>query len=308
MRRAIVLVLLVAAAAASASGANGRPAGIHLIRHVVVIMQENRSFDSYFGTYPGADGIPQGTCVPDPRTESCLQPYHDTADRNAGGPHDHVDAVARHRRREDGRLRRTGGVRTPARMHGARRRADVLARAEGARRHGLPRLARDPELLVVRAPLRPAGPHVPARPLVEPAGAPVHGLRLVGDVRDEGRPDELPRGGAGAGLAAGRAAEHDGRRSRLRLDRSHVPLAQGARELALLRREGKPAGLRRQRDVLRAGSAEREDAGHLEPAAVLRHGAATTVSCRTSRRFRTSSARRGGERCLRCRGSRPRRP
>jgi phospholipase C len=25
---------------------------------VIVIMQENRSFDSYFGTYPGADGIP----------------------------------------------------------------------------------------------------------------------------------------------------------------------------------------------------------------------------------------------------------
>ena len=93
MRRAIVLVLLVGAAAASASGANSRPAGIHLIRHVVVIMQENRSFDSYFGTYPGADGIPRGTCVPDPRTESCLRPYHDTADRNAGGPHDHVDAL-----------------------------------------------------------------------------------------------------------------------------------------------------------------------------------------------------------------------
>src|SRR5436305_14585750 len=30
--------------------------GIHKIQHVVVIMQENRSFDSYFGTYPGADG------------------------------------------------------------------------------------------------------------------------------------------------------------------------------------------------------------------------------------------------------------
>ena len=89
----MVLVLLAAAAAASAASANGRPAGIHLIRHVVVIMQENRSFDSYFGTYPGADGIPRGTCVPDPRTESCLQPYHDTADRNAGGPHDHMDAV-----------------------------------------------------------------------------------------------------------------------------------------------------------------------------------------------------------------------
>ena len=34
------------------------PAGIQKIRHVVMIVQENRSFDSYFGTYPGADGIP----------------------------------------------------------------------------------------------------------------------------------------------------------------------------------------------------------------------------------------------------------
>jgi phospholipase C len=30
-------------------------AGIHKIRHVIWIMQENRSFDNYFGTYPGAD-------------------------------------------------------------------------------------------------------------------------------------------------------------------------------------------------------------------------------------------------------------
>src|SRR4051794_5612560 len=32
--------------------------GIHKIKHVVVVMQENRSFDTYFGTFPGADGIP----------------------------------------------------------------------------------------------------------------------------------------------------------------------------------------------------------------------------------------------------------
>src|SRR5947209_4637048 len=32
--------------------------GIHRIRHVIIIMQEHRSFDSYFGTFPGADGIP----------------------------------------------------------------------------------------------------------------------------------------------------------------------------------------------------------------------------------------------------------
>ena len=95
MRRAIVFTLLVGAVAASAAGAARKEAspGIHLIDHVVVIMQENRSFDSYFGTYPGADGIPKGVCVPDPARAGCVRPYHDTADRNAGGPHDHSNAV-----------------------------------------------------------------------------------------------------------------------------------------------------------------------------------------------------------------------
>ena len=44
--------------------------GIHKIKHIVVIMQENRSFDTYFGTFPGADGIPMkngvAICVPYP--------------------------------------------------------------------------------------------------------------------------------------------------------------------------------------------------------------------------------------------------
>jgi phospholipase C len=73
--------------------------GIHKIRHVVVIMQENRSFDSYFGTYPGADGIPMKdgvptVCNPDPVTHECVKPYHDTFDRNAGGPHATHDAIS----------------------------------------------------------------------------------------------------------------------------------------------------------------------------------------------------------------------
>jgi phospholipase C len=73
-------------------------AGIHKIRHVVVIMQENRSFDSYFGTYPGANGLPRRdgrftVCVRDPKTDVCKVPYHDTHDRNWGGPHEHFDAV-----------------------------------------------------------------------------------------------------------------------------------------------------------------------------------------------------------------------
>jgi phospholipase C len=62
------------------------------IKHIIIIMQENRSFDSYFGTYPGADGIPMQNgvptvCVNDPKTGMCVKPFHDPKDINAGGPH-----------------------------------------------------------------------------------------------------------------------------------------------------------------------------------------------------------------------------
>jgi phospholipase C len=72
--------------------------GIHKIQHVVIIMQENRSFDSYFGTYPGADGIPMKdgvptVCVPDPQLGQCVRPFHDRQDRNLGGPHSRHNAL-----------------------------------------------------------------------------------------------------------------------------------------------------------------------------------------------------------------------
>ncbi len=70
------------------------PNPIHKIKHVVIIMQENRSFDSYFGTFPGADGIPAGVCVPDPVNGGCVAPFHNPADTNFGGPHGANDAVA----------------------------------------------------------------------------------------------------------------------------------------------------------------------------------------------------------------------
>ena len=71
-------------------------AGIHKIKHVIIIEQENRSFDSYFGTFPGADGIPMKNgvptvCVPIP-AGGCQAPYHDTADVNGGGPHNEGSA------------------------------------------------------------------------------------------------------------------------------------------------------------------------------------------------------------------------
>ena len=80
---------------------DGTPSAVHKIRHVVLIMQENRSFDSYFGTYPGADGIPglagnpgKVPCVPDPKLHRCVRPYHDVADRNFGGPHNYRAGIA----------------------------------------------------------------------------------------------------------------------------------------------------------------------------------------------------------------------
>jgi phospholipase C len=73
---------------ALATPAQGLPIdGIHNIQHVVIIMQENRSFDSYFGTYPGADGIPHGTCVPDPLNGGCVKPFHNPELTDKGGPH-----------------------------------------------------------------------------------------------------------------------------------------------------------------------------------------------------------------------------
>src|SRR2546430_11155904 len=76
-----------------ARGANQPQEGIHKIRHVVVIVQENRSFDSYFGTYPGADGIPPDVCVPDPKYGGCVRLFVDHRDANIGGPHSVPDSA-----------------------------------------------------------------------------------------------------------------------------------------------------------------------------------------------------------------------
>jgi phospholipase C len=81
-----------AGATAQAAPVRLSDVGIHKIRHVVMIIQENRSFDSYFGTYPGADGIPASdghftVCLPDPLTGGCDRPFHDPSLVNGGGPH-----------------------------------------------------------------------------------------------------------------------------------------------------------------------------------------------------------------------------
>ena len=93
---AVPAMLLVPDAHSTASSARSRPRRdpIHLIRNVVIVMQENRSFDNYFGTFPGADGIPMRhglpvPCLRDPARRRCQRPYHDPSDRNVGASHNH---------------------------------------------------------------------------------------------------------------------------------------------------------------------------------------------------------------------------
>jgi len=82
--RGFVVLVSIAVIAAACTGTtstadgtgppvSGSPAatGLDKLQHLIFIVQENRSFDQYFGTYPGADGIPTNAdgsfsvCVPD---------------------------------------------------------------------------------------------------------------------------------------------------------------------------------------------------------------------------------------------------
>jgi phospholipase C len=82
---------------------------------VIVIMEENRSFDSFFGTYPGADGIPRKhgvptVCVPN-GVGQCIKPF---LDRNgaddSGGRHGALAGrLDVHGGRMDGFIRITDG-------------------------------------------------------------------------------------------------------------------------------------------------------------------------------------------------------
>ena len=193
--------------------------GIHKIKHVVIIMQENRSFDSYFGTYPGADGIPglaghpgKVPCLPDPG-KHCVRPYHDTFATNFGGPHTHGNVVADIAggrmngfvvQEQHAEARLCQQFAAPCVLHGP---------PEDARRDGVSRRARDPELLELRQQLRAPGPHVRVRRVLEHAGASVSRLRLVGVLCQESRPDELPERGGESRLSPAQPRQTDRHRA-----------------------------------------------------------------------------------------------
>jgi phospholipase C len=92
----VLLVALSAAPTADARSPHPQPAAADLstLQHLIFIVQENRSFDQYFGTYPGADGFPMTrsgkikVCIPDHFLGRCVHPYHTTSKFQYGGPHD----------------------------------------------------------------------------------------------------------------------------------------------------------------------------------------------------------------------------
>jgi phospholipase C len=75
----LLFALVIAASAASApSRAAAAPRTQTPIKHVLFLMQENHSFDNYFGTYPGANGPPKDICQPYSLAKpkgKCQQPY-----------------------------------------------------------------------------------------------------------------------------------------------------------------------------------------------------------------------------------------
>ncbi|MEA2558372.1 MAG: hypothetical protein QOG88_1910 [Actinomycetota bacterium] len=84
----------IGATAANATNAASADSGIFKLDHLIFIVQENRSFDHYFGTFPGANGLPtnrQGqidVCVPNPYLGGCSRPYHTSSLHQFGGRHD----------------------------------------------------------------------------------------------------------------------------------------------------------------------------------------------------------------------------
>ena len=74
--------------------------GMQKLEHLIFIVQENRSFDHYFGTYPGADGLPTNpdgsfaVCIPNKFQDgACVPPYVSHSIEFDGGPHTHADSV-----------------------------------------------------------------------------------------------------------------------------------------------------------------------------------------------------------------------
>ncbi|MGB8665619.1 MAG: phospholipase C, phosphocholine-specific [Serratia inhibens] len=113
--------------------ANNRTGTIKDVEHVVILMQENRSFDHYFGTLPGVRGFSDRITIPLPEgrhvwqqqgAERLVLPYHldskrGNAQRVDGTPHSWVDEQSAW---DHGRMNAWPTYKTPTSMGYYRRR------------------------------------------------------------------------------------------------------------------------------------------------------------------------------------------
>ena len=183
-------------------------------------------------------------------------------------------------------------------------RPGVHAFVELDRRDGLPRRARDPQLLDVRQRFRPPGPPVRVRRVVEPA------RRTCTWSRPGRRTARRP--------ATRRAASRTSPRTSSTRRRAAAPTRPDYAwtDLTYLLHRATSAGATTspRAPSLIAGTTPRRalrgrrrmgDAADLEPAALLRHRPRRTVRSATSRPSRTSSPTRGPEPCPTSHGSSP---
>jgi phospholipase C len=101
VKAAAALLTVLAALAPLSARALAAPAAhgpATPIRHFVTILQENHTYDNYFGTYPRGDGLPAGTCQPvDPKrpARGCVRPFHIGDNSILPRDLDHSTATAR---------------------------------------------------------------------------------------------------------------------------------------------------------------------------------------------------------------------
>jgi phospholipase C len=81
------LLALVAAPATAAGTPSAQHRAVTPIKHFIFLMQGGRTFDDYFGTYPGAEGLSAGICqlrVTGSPKDGCVKPF--LLDRKQSAP------------------------------------------------------------------------------------------------------------------------------------------------------------------------------------------------------------------------------
>ena len=279
---------------------------------------------------PGCGGHPHGEresrrcawTIRPPGT--CVAPYVDHADVNGGGPHSAPNATADiNGGKMDGFIGQAESGQK--RLSGSHR--SGVHELDRTRRDGLPHRKRHPELLDLRQGLRPPGPHVRAERLVEPAGTPVPGLRMVGLLHPAGQSVELrQRPSDSARRATGRTPRPSTEAKPVRRTAAAIRSARNRNTMAgqpiyawtdltyLLYKSHvswgyyvvsgtEPDCENPAAETCAAVGQNAEHSGDLEPAAVVRHRAGRSPARQHPGRRPASTPRRRLGPCPRCRGS-----